>query len=309
MKVTKAELAERIESNAPELLKSLPQWVLWKYQQVPGKDKPKKPPFQVNGRAATVDDPATWSSCRQAIDALDTSTVYQGVGFMLERGIVAIDLDYCLAQVDGVRRITKEAKKIFDLAHSYTEVSPSGKGLHIFLRGRLPEVNGQPQDGMKSAKGEMYEARRYITFTGERVGEAKDIRDDQEAINQIYALLKPPERVLQCPQPEQRSYSLTSGDEEVLRKARNARNGNKFNSLYQGVASYRSKSEAHLALIAMLVYWTNGDAAQVERLFKASNLYLLDEEIREKWDKRHSSDGKTYGQMTIGKAMRTTRQL
>ena len=225
MILTKSELAGRIESNVPELLKSLPQWVLWKYQQVAGKDKPKKPPFQVNGRAATVDDPATWSSYQQAMTALDTSAAYQGVGFMLERGIVAIDLDYCLTQVDGVRRITKTARRIFDLAHSYTEVSPSGKGLHIFLRGHLPQVNGQPQDGMRYGNGEMYEAKRYITFTGERVGEAEAIREDQEAINRIYELLKPPERVLQRPQAEQRSYSLTSGDEEVLRKARNAKNG------------------------------------------------------------------------------------
>ncbi len=310
MKLTNRELAFRVTSNAPEELKSLPQWVMWKYQTIPGKPKPKKPPLTTNGRAAAVDDPDTWSSYQQAKTALAANGNFEGLGFMLDRGIVAIDLDNCLEEVDGVRRITKAARRVYELANSYTEISPSGKGLHIFLRGSLPEINGQPQDGMKSAKGEMYEARRYITVTGERVGAAREIRQDQEAINQIYELLKSPERGSPRPQPERRSFNLTSNDEEVLRKARGARNGGKFTSLYQGnITSYRSKSEAHLALISMLIYWTNQDVAQVERLFKSSGMYLLDEEIKSKWDEKHRADGATYGQMTIEKALKTTRQL
>jgi putative DNA primase/helicase len=310
LKLTSSELAERIDNNAPELLKSLPQWVMWKYQQVAGKDKPKKPPYQPTGRAASVDDPRTWSSYRQAIAALDTGS-YQGIGFMLQGGIVAIDLDYCLTEVAAFRRITKTARRVYVLANSYTEISPSGKGLHIFLRGHLPDVNGQPQDGMRYGNSEMYEAKRYITVTGERVGDATEIRADQEAINQIYALLKAPEPEREQPRPEERkSYSLTSGDAEVIRKAKAARNGSKFTSLYEGeITSYRSKSEAHLALIAMLIYWTNGDTGQVDRLFKSSDMYLLDEETRDKWDVKHRADGATYGQMTIEKASRSSRQM
>src|SRR5579859_8118051 len=161
------ELAERTGIHAPELLKSLPQWVLWRYQHIPGKDKPRKPPFQPTGRVASVDDPRTWSSYGQVIDALDTGK-YQGIGFVLQGGIVAIDLDNCLFEVNGTKRVTKTARRIYELAHSYTEISPSGKGLHIFLRGHLPEKDGQPQDGMKSQYGEMYERKRYITITGQQ---------------------------------------------------------------------------------------------------------------------------------------------
>jgi len=309
--VTNSELTEQIDSSVPSLLKSLPQWVIWRYQQVAGKEKPKKPPFQVTGRAAGVDDPRTWSGYWQAIAALDTGN-YQGVGFMLRGGIVAIDLDNCLMEVDGVRRITKTAKKIFDLAHSYTEVSPSGKGLHIFLRGHLPPVNGQPQDGMRCGHSEMYEARRYITITGQLVGQEREIREDQEAINHIYEFLKAPEREQPRPQQNQRSYKpvLSNDDAAVIRKASRAGNGDKFTRLYQGdIASYRSPSEAHLALIAMLMYWTNGDLAQVERIFKSSVMYLQDEELQSKWNERHRADGATYGQMTIEKAVRTSRQM
>jgi len=215
MELIDSDLAGRIEGNVPELLKSLPQWVLWKYQHIPGKDKPKKPPFQINGRAAAVDDPDTWSSYSEAKTALAANSGFQGVGFMLKRGMVVIDLDNCLTREEDGIRITRTARRVYELAHSYTEISPSGKGLHIFMRGNLPEVDGQKQDGMKSAQGEMYESKRYITITGERIGQMREIKADQEAINQIYALLKPPEREQAQPPQEQRSYSQVREDEEV----------------------------------------------------------------------------------------------
>ncbi len=303
-----SEIAERIgTADVPELLKSLPQWVLWKYQHVPGRDKPKKPPFQANGRAASVDDSRTWSTYPQAIAALGGG-YHQGIGFVLTGGIVVIDLDNCLREIDGVRRITKTARQIFDIAHSYTEVSPSGKGLHIFLRGHLPEEDGNPVLGMKSDKGEMYAAKRYITVTGERVGEQREIRADQDAINQIYALLKPP-RQTPLPQPAPtRHHCVTAlDDEEVIRLARTAGNGAKFNRLYyQGdITGYRSRSEAHFALVALLAFRTK-DAGQIDRIFKTSSLYLSDEETQAKWEERHYADGKTYGQRTVERAIESS---
>lgn len=96
----------------------------------------------------------------------------------------------------------------------------------------------------------------------------------------------------------------------MIKKAGAARNGAKFIRLYSGdITGYRSKSEAHLALIAILIYWTNGDTGQAERLFKSSSLYLSDEETRNKWNTIHRNDGATYGQMTIEKALSATRQL
>jgi hypothetical protein len=89
------------------------------------------------------------------------------------------------------RRISKTVRQVFDIAHFHTTISSSGKGLHIFLCGSLLEENGKPLDGMKSAKGEMYTAKCYITITSNYVGEETEIRAAQEAINRIYTLLKP----------------------------------------------------------------------------------------------------------------------
>ena len=46
----------------------------------------------------------------------------------------------------------------------------------------------------------------------------------------------------------------------------------------------------------MIAFWTK-DPAQIDRIFRLSGL------MRGKWDERHSSDGRTYGEMTIAKAI------
>src|SRR5690348_1643916 len=70
-------------------------------------------------------------------------------------------------------------------------------------------------------------------------------------------------------------------DAEVLRRALAAPNGAKFRALWNGdLTGYTdlhsgqpNPSSADFALVRLLVYWTNGDAAQVERLFRQSGLY------------------------------------
>ena len=264
--------SHQINANTPQELKDLPQWVLWRYQTIRGKDKPKKPPLQINGKAASVSEPQTWTTYAAAINALDTQPDrYQGIGLMLQGGLVVIDLDNCLTTVNGQRRITKAARQIYDRAHSYTEISPSGKGLHIFLFGRLPAEAGATLDGMKTAQGEIYERKRYITVTGERIGSATTIRHDQDAINAICDLLRPkkpeqprqetPHQERQAAKQTQRTrYTSRLNDQQVTTKASNAGNAAKFNAAFSGnfEAFYTSKSEAILGLIQMLLYWTNG---------------------------------------------------
>lgn len=91
-------------------------------------------------------------------------------------------------------------------------------------------------------------------------------------------------------------------DDELLERA--MRSNKKFRKLWEGEweRDYPSQSEADLALCAMLAYWTGGDWERVDRLFRRSGLY------REKWDEVHSADGRTYGELTIHKAIRFIRR-
>ena len=87
-------------------------------------------------------------------------------------------------------------------------------------------------------------------------------------------------------------------DSDLLEKARGAANGSKFAQLWDDDTSgYGSDSEADLALCSLLGFWCLGDQDQMDRLFRQSGLY------RGKWDERHSGDGRTYGELTVAKAL------
>jgi len=86
----------------------------------------------------------------------------------------------------------------------------------------------------------------------------------------------------------------------VLARARAASNGSKFVALYDrgDLGGHGGDhSAADLALANHLVYWTDGDAVQVDRLFRGSALF------RDKWDEIHYADGRTHGQGTIATAL------
>lgn len=87
-------------------------------------------------------------------------------------------------------------------------------------------------------------------------------------------------------------------DEELIERARNAANGEKFGQLWDGdVSSYESQSEADTALCSLLAFWTGGDATWMDQLFRQSEL------IRPKWDEQHFANGDTYGERTIERAI------
>jgi putative DNA primase/helicase len=291
----KQEAISRLEINIPQELKQTPQWVVWKYEAREGKEKPQKPPFSSSGKRASVSDPKTWTSFENALDTFRNG-VYRGIGYMLTGGLTVIDLD---ESISG-GQIKKDALEIIRLANSYTEISPSGKGLHILLFGSVPG------NARRHGKVEMYDSARYITMTGNRLPNTPSImRADQEAINTIHTKYISP--IEQPTAPKKTDYSNSPvEDSRVLEKATNARNGAKFTRLWRGESSqYPSKSEAHIALISMLIYWTNGDTSQVDRLFRRSGQF--DRETAEKWDELHGKDGRTYGQITIEKALQSSR--
>jgi primase-polymerase (primpol)-like protein len=86
----------------------------------------------------------------------------------------------------------------------------------------------------------------------------------------------------------------TLTDDEVLRRAMAAKNGDKFKRLWEGDTSgYSSDSEADLALCSLLSYWTGGDRQRVDRLMARGALGQ-----REKWATRPD-----YRERTINKAL------
>src|SRR5699024_1637819 len=106
---------------------------------------------------------------------------YSGIGYVLTENddYTAIDLDNCI--VDGV--VQDEAQSIVNSLNSYTEVSQSGEGLHIFVKGKKPGTRSKNSD----KDFEMYDKERFIIMTGNHLeGTPIEINEAQEAINYLY---------------------------------------------------------------------------------------------------------------------------
>jgi putative DNA primase/helicase len=279
----------------PATLRMESSWVAWTLAS-PKKpsDKPRKIPIDPKtGAAASSTDPSTWGSFEDATARMGSDRL-AGIGFVFttQAARSGIDLDSCRDPSTG--EIQSWAQEIVDLLNSYTEISPSGTGVHIFVGGKLPPGRRR-KDSI-----EMYDSGRFFTVTGARV---EDTPDEVQARDQQLRDLH--ERVFGLPSgdPQQNgraAYDQSNGgdlaDDDLIERACNARNGAKFRALWQGgPAACKSQSEADLALCGMLLFWTGGDAGRVDRLFRRSGL------MRAKWDERRGE--KTYGQRTIEKTL------
>jgi hypothetical protein len=280
--------------NIPEELKALRQWVCWRYVERNG--RLTKPPYQVNGRPAKSTDPKTWNSFK-AVFAAYRADGFDGFGFVLTQDdpYTVYDLDHCISN----GKLTPTAARIVERLNSYTEITPSGEGLRVIVKGKLPVA------GRKKGDIEVYSAGRYITVTGNIwPGAPKGIRECQDAIDAVWQeFFTNPEPKKTPPPPVAPEERLD--DRELLERARNSANGARFEALWRGNwqgAGYPSQSEADLALCSMLAFWTGKDAARIDSLFRRSGL------MRPKWDEQHSSDGRTYGQVTIETAIAGTTE-
>ena len=175
-----------------------------------------------------------------------------------------IDYDHCVA--DG--QVSELAAARVQEIDSYAEISYSGTGIHQIAIGQLPRNIKQSV--------EMYDNRRFMTWTGKHLlASVPTVEHRQEQITALFEEIAPPAPVIQEKQPTSQCVYAPSNcsDDEILHKARNAANGAKFQKLWAGDASdYRKAdgspdhSRADAALCEMLKYWTDGDAAAIDRL-------------------------------------------
>ena len=123
-----------------EELKQYPQWVSWNDEKVPINPH--------NGKFASVGDPSSWSK----YDMVRDST-HRGFVLTKDDPFTCIDLDRC---VEAHGQILSQTTRILLYFQSYTEISPSGTGLHIWVRGKMPAA-------IKRREFEIYSQSRYMT--------------------------------------------------------------------------------------------------------------------------------------------------
>ncbi|MCK6478596.1 MAG: DUF3987 domain-containing protein [Planctomycetaceae bacterium] len=283
-----------VRANVPAELQDRRQWVLWRLETVKGKRKPTKVPYTTRGTHARSTAPTTWCSLEEAL-AAQRRREQGGVGFVFAGdGLVGVDLDHCRDAETGA--LAPWATAILAALASYTEVSPSGTGVHVLVRGALSGSGRKRpvrEDGAHpEAAVEIYDRGRYFTVTGSRLPEyPAGIEDRQAAVDRLYASLDTKEPTAPAQGSPRQPGHL--GDDEVLRRAIGARNGASFLRLWNGDTSGHAgdDSSADLALCSHLAFWCRGDVVQVDRLFRRSRLY------REKWDRQD------YRERTLAKAL------
>jgi primase-polymerase (primpol)-like protein len=289
------------ETIIPQALFNRNRWLIWTRRPRAGKFT-KAPVNPYTGRLASITDPRQWSGFDQAQRAKERFRC-DGLGFVLNGdGIIAIDLDDCVSWNQGRFQINEQAERIVRSLDSYTEFSPSRKGIHVWLFGSVPEESRRNDP----ARIEIYANRQYVTITGNRVPGSPDVIENRS--KEVFALYRrffpddsqnPHNSRPGCP-VERRStvrpgygYSPIVDDDAVLLAARSAKNGARFSALFdeEGPAGYASTSEADQALCNLLAFWTARNPDQMERLFLQSGRH------RNKWKRQD------YVARTIGRAL------
>jgi putative DNA primase/helicase len=177
--------------NIPVELKELTTWYVWGYELRDGQWT--KPPLDANkdceyyGRVSGKSWQKTAAGFQQAVEYCEqhkgeirhvwqwdkkekryTHTipvVIAGIGVKIIDDFVGVDFDECYS--DDV--LQHDAEQWVNRLNSYTERSPSGVGVRVFVKGELPGEKGGHRNNEKRV--EVYDRRspRYLTVTGDRL--------------------------------------------------------------------------------------------------------------------------------------------
>ena len=251
--------------HLPAELRELKQWCIAGYDKAPLS-------ITANGTLirASVTEPSQWLNFDTAVQIAQNYGL--GVGFVLQESdpFSCIDLDVKDYETNPNDPNLWTTPEQFDLFYrimlefdSYTESSRSGKGLHIWLRGKIGK--GLRRDGV-----EIYSQERFIICTG-KIVQNKPIRDAQAMLTRMASQMQS--------KAAQGNFELEEVPENeddwyVLERAVNAANSEKFCQLWLGNwqdLGFPSQSEADLALLSMFTFYSESNA-QCRRLFRDSAL-------------------------------------
>jgi putative DNA primase/helicase len=292
--------------QVPERLRSLPQWICWRAEPHPSRRKPMKTPYNpMTGEKANIHDPETWGNFAAVVESYRIH-YYDGIGLVLTQddGIVGIDLDGCIT--DG--QLSTLAQEIVTLLDSYTEISPSGSGIRIFVTADLGDFAGRRGQGL-----ELYNFNRYLSVTGDHLpGTPLDVCSRYQELRSLYRkYLHAPATTPTHTAPEGMPATLEQSDEVVLSRLFAGKLGELYRQIYHGVTTEvygagqgeSDQSRADVLLFNGLAFYTYQDAVQMRRILLSSPRYS---QRAHKWHKRVQGET-TYLDYQIADSIRYTR--
>jgi len=269
-------------------------WVNWQLESRDGKKT--KIPYAINGRKASSTDPSTWSTYERAAEKSDKI----GIVFTADQKLLGIDIDHCIENGKIVHEKSTEIRALIWRADTYTEISPSGTGLHLYFELSEPLK-------LKASRHSPYEAYtngRYFTVTLRPFEKLRPVRTlTPEYAELLLGIVGYPWKASKHEDLGSQDVKKpeAADDSALLEKIFSASNGSKIKALYDGDTSSHGndKSRADMALLSSLAFWTGRDALQMERMWLASPIGL-----REKTSKR-----KDYRDRTIAAAIANCKKI
>lgn len=299
---------EKYIINIPQELKERSQWLWFKIYHNKDKNGNSKiikiPISPITFESNEWNKRENWADFATALACLEKSGC-DGLSFILSEDdpFVCIDLD----------NVEENVLKMFqvDFRHTYKEISQSGKGVHIFVRGQIEKnFNNQIE------KVEMYQENRCIAMTGniEQFGNS-GVQKVQNELDKYYKLFAPKDSIRKKILTY-RSSNIVPGTDKVIEIM--CRYNTKAKALFEGSHTSGDASKDDFSLLLFLNSFTHGNAEMMREIFLQSALnrigdrskrrteegYLryLDESIRKAvqggnkryWDYNYHRDGGGY---------------
>lgn len=264
------EKEKALRAAVPDEMKARPNWAVVKTWWNAEKGKYNKRPVNCNsdkGEYAESDNPETWTTFDNALKYLKekggTTVAYALDG---KDNVSCIDLDHCYDENGQSSALAKEV--LSKCGKTYVEKSVSGNGLHIFGKTSGMDIRTFSKDGDL----EFYQKEHFIAMTGDGAEYSRLETFDTPEMKELLSR--------KCEKREEWKGVCkgvnglsTMTDRDVVEKASNAKNGDKFKRLYAGEDLQNNHSNSDMSLMNLLAYWCNGDKEQMLRIFATSGLF------------------------------------
>jgi len=259
--------------NIPEVLTAKPNWVVWGLVGEATK-APFHPDSLMRLRAVPAKSgvPETWGSFDAAVGCV-TTRLALGIGYEFDgSGIYGIDLDHVIGD-DGA--VMSEARDIVESLSSYTEISPSRHGLHIFVTASDVNITRHRRQG---GFVEIYSDARYFTVTGNVYGGFDRIADRPAGLQQLHdrylvpepSKAVPPAPAVEPPQGAEKSLQRRLVKDPV------------FRACWNGELRRGDESASDLALMNKLAYWLSKDQPAMLSAFLQSPHFAQKDEAHQR---------------------------
>lgn len=296
----------------PNEMKEVKHWCIYVLGDGQGHKRSKIPYSPITRHKISTTKPEEWASYETALKAYNEATRPQdcGLGFLLGDGWGCLDIDNIAPNGLNPQDIDNPAVyKALDLTGwGYSEISQSKTGIHCFFK----LEDEPPKHHNKNKEAEIYTGGRFIAMTGNKIQPDQPPKTSFLDLDQFKLLLDAyglkeiskaeqamtdPDAVLNIP-PNHPDYI-------VMMKALASKTGQRvamlfFDGIHPDPKINQDHSRKDLSLCNDLALFTNGNASQIDRLFRRSALY------RSKWDEPRGA--LTYGQRTIQLAIKGIKE-